>query len=56
VFSAEALICASLEPAEKGGANMGPGKVAKSHESVGPGPALDGGYAAGTSADGFLQL
>ena len=52
----EALVCASPEPVEKGGANAGLGKVAKSHESVGPGAALDGGYAAGTFADGFSQL
>jgi len=41
VFSAEALICASLEPVEKGGANAGPGKVAESRESAGLGAVLD---------------
>jgi len=56
VFSAEALVCASLEQVEKGGTNMGLGKAAESHESMGLGAALDGGYAARTSADGFVQL
>jgi len=52
----EALVCASLEPVKKGGANAGLGKAAKSHESAGPGAALDRGYSARTSADGFSQL
>jgi len=56
VFSAEALACVSLEPAEKGGTNAGPGKAAESCESAGLGPVLDEGYAAGTSADRFVQL
>jgi len=56
VHSAEALVCASLEPAEKGGTNTGPGKAAESRESAGLGTALDGGYAARTPADRFLQL
>ena len=56
VFFGDIPTCASLEPAEKGGANVGPGKVAESCKIVGLGTALDGGYAAGTSADGFVQL
>ena len=56
VFFGDIPTCASLEPAEKGGANAGPGKEAESREIAGLGTALDGGYAAGTSADGFAQL
>ena len=56
MFSAEALVCVSLEPVEKGGTNAGLGKVAESCKSAGPGAVLDGGYSARTSADGFSQL
>ena len=56
VFFGDIPTCASLEPAGKGGANAGPGKAAESHEIAGLGTVLDGGYAAGTSTDGFVQL
>jgi len=56
VFYEDIPACMSLEPAEKGGANMGPGEAVESRKSVGPSTALDRGYAAGISADGFVQV
>jgi len=53
VFYEDIPACMSLELAEKGGANMGPGEAVESRKSVGPSTALDRGYAAGISADGF---
>ena len=51
----EALVCASPEPAEEGGANADPEEVAQSRERAGPGAALEGGYAAGIAADRFAR-
>ena len=56
VFYEDIPACASLEPAEKGGANAGPGEAVESCKSAGPSAALDGGYAAGISADGFVRV
>jgi len=56
VFYEDIPACVSLELAEKGGANAGPGEVVESCKSVGPSAALDGGYAAGISTDGFTQV
>jgi len=56
VFYEDIPACASLEPAEKGGTNTGLGEAVKSHKSAGPSAALDRGYAARISVDGFAQV
>ena len=56
VFYEDIPACAGLELVEKGGANVGPGEVVESCKSVGLSAALDRGYAAGISVDGFVQV
>jgi len=56
VFYEDIPTCAGLEPAEKGGANVGPGEAVESRKSAGPSAALDRGYAARISTDGFAQV
>ena len=56
VLFGEIPTCASLELAEEGGMDTGLGEAAKSHKSAPMGAALEGGYAAGATTDGFAQV
>jgi len=56
VFYEDIPTCVGLELVEKGGTNAGLGEAVKSCKSAGPSAALDGGYAAGISVDGFAQV
>jgi len=56
VLFGEIPTCASLESAEEGGTDTGPVEAAKSCESTPAGAALEGGCAAGATADGFAQV
>ena len=56
VLFGEIPTCASLELAEEGGADAGPGEVAESRKGAPMGTVLEGGYAAGATVDGFVQM
>ena len=48
--------CAILESVEEGGTDSGPVEAAESREGAPAGAALEGGCAAGATADGFAQV
>jgi len=56
VLFGEIPTCASLELAEEGGADTGPGEAAESCKSAPTHAALEGGCAAGATADRFAQV
>jgi len=56
VLFGEVPTCASLESAEEGGVDTGLVEVAESCENAPAGAALEGGCAAGATADGFVQV
>jgi len=56
VLFGEVPTCASLESVEEGGADAGPVEAAESRENAPVGAALEGGCAAGATADGFAQV
>jgi len=56
VLFGEIPTCASLESVEEGGADAGPVEAAESCKSAPAGAALEGGCAAGATADRFAQV